>query len=200
MNALARHVSSPYTHHLIAVKHVLRYLQDKQDYKLIFSPETESKSETPLNIEIYTDSDWGHEKDNRKSIGGWISMLNGRPIACQSKKQSTIAVSSTESEYYALGEAVREALFMRQWFQHYLDQTLSINILCDNQGAIHMADHSTNHNRTKHIDIQHHFLREHIQSKSVIVSYISTADQLADLLTKPTSTAVFTKLRDQLLN
>lgn len=126
-------------------------------------------------------------------------MFNGCPIAWQSKKQSTIALSSTEAEYYALGEAVREAIFLRQWFQFYCGKELQIHVKCDNQGALHIADHSTNHNRTKHIDIQHFFVREHVKSKAVILSYVSTQEQLADILTKATSKQVFLRLRDQLL-
>jgi hypothetical protein len=194
---LGRYLAKPYNYHLTAAYHVLRYLRGCSDKKLTFGSTT--GTESTYDVTIYTDSDWAQERDNRKSVGGWILLLNGRPIVWQSKKQRTIALSSTEAEYYALGEAVREAIYIRQWFKHYVGENFPVKILCDNQGTLHIADHSTNHNRTKHIDIQHFFVREYIRNKSVFVSYINTSDNLADILTKATAISIFTGLRDRLL-
>ncbi len=195
---LARYTTEPYKYHLVAARHVLRYLKGCIDLKLIFGSNN-SPDPSQYNLTIFTDSDWAQERVDRKSVGGWILLLDGRPIAWQSKKQNTIALSSTEAEYYALGESVREALYIRQWFYHYVGRLLPVHIKCDNQGALLIADHSTNHGRTKHIDIQHYFVREHVWNKSVLPSFISTTDQLADILTKATATSVFLNLRAQLL-
>ena len=166
------------------------------DYKLTFG----NKLVSNFNITMYTDSNWANEKDNRKSTGGWLTTINNLPINWQSKKQSTIAQSSTEAEYYALTEAVNETRFLQQWFKFCcnLDIDITIVIKCDNTGAIAMSDHSTNHNRTKHIDIKHFYIRDIIKQYPIRIEYIPTKDQLADILTKATTTQVFKGLIDKL--
>jgi hypothetical protein len=203
VGVLARYCSNPMNYHLMAARKVLRYLRGTTDYQLIFKGSSQSTSR--YNLVIYTDSSWGDNKDDRKGTGGHLSTINGCPIAWQSKKHSTTPLSSTEAEYYALSSAVREALFLRQWFRVYRGQLLQIpietvEIKCDNVGAIHMSDHSTNHNRTKHVDIQHYFIREHVHQNKVRISYIKSADQLADILTKAMKTPNFRRLTKLLMN
>ena len=118
-------------------------------------------------------------------------MINECPFAGQSKKQSTVATSTIEAELYGLCEAVKEGLFFRQWCKHYLRQYPNIELRGDNQGSLYIADHTTSHNRTKHIDIQHFFIREHVNKKEIKLSYINTQEQLADILTKSTPRIVF---------
>jgi hypothetical protein len=195
VGVLARFVSKPYNYHLNAAKHVLRYLNGTKDKHLTFGTSTDVD-----RLVIYSDSNWAGDRADRKSTGGHISVFHGHPIVWQCKKQTTIALSSAEAEYYALGEAVREALFIRQWYKIYTGRPLAVEIKEDNQGAIYMSDHPTNHSRTKHIDIQHFFIREHVKNKDVNITYIPTADQLADILTKATSKATFLSLRGRLMN
>jgi hypothetical protein len=183
-NLLARFNNKPYLFHLEGVRRVLKYLQHHiHDIKLVFKHDP--KQDKEYNITIYSDSNWAGESGDRMSTGGWISSFNGTPIAWQSIKQKTVALSSTEAEYYALGDAAREALYLRQWFIHYTGKTPNITILGDNDGSILQADHSTNHNRTKHIDIKHHFIRQCIRDKLFKLEWICTKNQLADILTKP---------------
>jgi hypothetical protein len=180
---LSRFTHEPYLFHLEGARRVVKYLQHHTDDKLEFhyNPSQDDR----YNITIFSDSNWGSEAGDRMSTGGWISSFNNTPIAWQSVKQKTVALSSTEAEYYALGDAAKEALYLRQWFIHYTGKTPYINILGDNQGSMLQADHSTNHNRTKHIDIKHHFIRQCIRDKLFTLEFISTKDQLADILTKP---------------
>jgi len=175
---LARYCTKPTQFHLEAAKQALRYTYSTTDLQLEF------KKSNNLEIIIYTDSSWGDNRDDRKGTGGYVTMFNDRPVAWQSKKHSTTPLSSTEAEYYALANAVREAIFIQQWFKVYRQEDIKLKILCDNLGAIHMSDHTTNHNRTKHIDIQYYFIREHIRKKNILIEYINTHDQLADILTK----------------
>ena len=175
---LARYCTKPTQYHLEAAKQALRYVHATTDLQLEFH-----KAEN-LEVIIYTDSSWGDNRDDRKGTGGHVTMFNNRPVAWQSKKHSTTPLSSTEAEYYALANAVREAIFIKQWFKIYRENDIKLRILCDNLGAIAMSDHSTDHNRTKHIDIQYYFIREHIRKKDMTVEYIDTNNQLADVLTK----------------
>lgn len=204
VSLLTRFVNAPMNYHLAAARRVLQYLNGTSEKKLVFtaSHRDESKSNNtgcPYSLKIYTDSNWAGERGDCKSTGGHVTVINDRPVSWQSKKQSTVAKSSTEAEYYALTEAVSEALFARQWFHHYTGHLLQVEIRCDNTGAKCLADHSTNHNRTKHIDVKHFFVREHVEKGIVHIEYISTIEQLADILTKATTPVIFTRLRERLL-
>lgn len=204
VSVLTRYLNAPFNYHLAAARRVLQYLRGASERKLMFGGVPDSLPESSVvnlqhDIQIYTDSSWAGDHGDRKSTGGHITLIDNRPISWQSKKQSTVSKSSTEAEYYALAEAASEALFMRQWMNHYVGQLSSIPIKCDNQGAILIADHSTNHNRTKHIDVKHFFVRDHVHDKHITIGYISTKDQFADILTKPPATSIFLNLRDRLM-
>jgi hypothetical protein len=203
-SSLARYVAKPMNYHLTAARRVLRYLKGQNDYQLLFGPSNKIHSNNridPFDVTIYTDSDWAQERDDRKSNGGWILMVNGRPIVWQCKKQKTTALSSSEAELYSLVEGVREALYIKQWLEFYMnrDPSLSVTIKCDNSGANEMADHKTDHGRTKHIDLRYFFVREHVAKQSIKMIYVPTNENLADLLTKPVNQQTFIKFRDQLL-
>lgn len=117
-------------------------------------------------------------------------------ISWNSKKQNSVAASSTEAEYMALFESVKEALWLKS-----LLGSISINVsnaipfFEDNKGCICIAKNPTNHKRTKHIDIKYHFSRDHVLKGNVIIEYILTAKQLADAFTKPLPTIKFSKIR-----
>jgi hypothetical protein len=198
---LARDQCAPQVKHMNEINRVLRYCALTKSRKLFFDYSNPAVHNAECSAVVYTDSDWAGDTKDRKSTTGWLLMLNGAPISWQSKKQSTVANSSSEAEYYALGDGAREALFIRQWFAYYYPIHVNNQIVpilatlrSDNCGCMLMADHATDHNRTKHIDIKHHFIREHIQSKSIKLEYIETAKQLADILTKTVKPMVFQRL------
>jgi transposase InsO family protein len=196
IGTLARYLTSPLVRHMKAVNRVLRYVCSTKQYKLRFDYSDERQRQG-CKLIIYTDSNWAQESEDKKSTGGWLATLNGAIVAWQSKKQSTVALSSTEAEYYALTEAVKECLFLRQLFAEYdlnNGEDISIDIKCDNRGAIEMSDHATDHNRSKHIDIKHHFIRQCVHDKLVRVSYIETKKQLADILTKSVKVGTYQQL------
>ena len=194
---LTRHVNEPFNYHMSAARRVLQYVRERTDKKLIFSFSNEQVNN--YKIIIYSDSNHAGDKCDRKSTSGWISTFNDHPICWQSKKQSTTALSSTEAELYGLCEAVKESLFLRQWFQYYTGKIPEIEIRGDNQGSLFQADHTTNHNRTKHVDVQYFFIREHIHNGDIYLKYVSTMDELADILTKATRSEIFGRLCQRLL-
>jgi hypothetical protein len=195
---LARQLAEPWNYHLDAVEKVYRYLLGTKSKKLVLGHSNINRIED-FKVEIYTDSDWAHKADDRKSIGGYILMINDSPISWMSKKQSTIAMSSTEAEYYSITEGVKEALFIRQCFNHYLGTNIVVKMKVDNTGSIEMAQHKTNHQRTKHIDIRHFFVWDHFNAGHIDFEYIPTAEQLADIMTKNCKKPIFLKLRDRLI-
>jgi ribonuclease HI len=193
---LSRYVSAPAQHHMQAATHVLRYLAGTPNLGLSFAKSSDSNA----GIQIYTDSSWGNDKEDRKSTTGIVVRLNGCVIGWLSKKQSTVATSTTEAEYMALGEATREALWYRTWVSEVLGKNTAPIIYSDSQSALALSKNDTYHSRTKHIDITHHFLRDHIKQKRVRIAWISTKDQQADLLTKMLDTKQFVALRTLLLS
>jgi hypothetical protein len=123
----------------------------------------------------------------RRSTTGYISLFRGGPIAWQSRLQKTVALSSCEAEYMALREAIKEQLFLSN-----LGRELPMFEKCirghqvytDSQTAINLALNPRHHQRTKHVDILYHFIRERVQSNDVELIHIGTKNQLADYLTK----------------
>ena len=165
--------------HWTAVKRVFRYLNGTRDLGVIYSKEGEVE---PL---AYSDADWGSDANDRKSISGYIFQMSAGPISWQSKKQPTIALSSMEAEYMAESLTARQVIWLRSLTAElgipYSGPT-TLNV--DNQGAIDYSNNSINHGRTKHIDIQHHFVREKLISNEIEIQYCATENNLADLFTK----------------
>jgi hypothetical protein len=119
-------------------------------------------------------------------------------VSWASKKQNSVALSTTEAEYIAADHCCVQLLWMRQTLRDYGYKFSKVSLLCDNESAIHMADNPVEHIRTKHIAIQYHFLRDHQQRRDIEIAYINTKDQLADIFTKPLDEKTFTKLRNEL--
>jgi len=200
IGVLARHVNKPFNYHMDAAKKVLRYLRSHKGKCMEFRRNPLNGQHDQFKIFIYADSSFADDKSDRHSTSGWVSMINECPIAWQSKKQSTVALSTTESELYGLCEGAKEALFLRQWFKYYVGRHPLVELRGDNQGSLFIADHPTSHGRTKHIDIQHFFIREYIKKKEITLTYVKTQDQLADILTKSTRKLVFGRLLNKLLH
>lgn len=166
--------------HWAAAKRILRYLKGTIDFKLRYLHECKQ------NIHGFTDSDWGADIDKRRSCTGYVFQLQSGAISWSSRFQPTVAQSTTEAEYMALGAGAQEALWLKQ-FNQQLGCPIAdepIRVSCDNMGAIHLASNDAYLPRTKHIDIKHHFVRECINKKKIMVHYISTDKMVADSLTK----------------
>jgi hypothetical protein len=119
-------------------------------------------------------------------------------VSWASNKQNSVALSTTEAEYIATGHCCVQLLWTRQTLRDYGYKLSKVPLLCDNESAIRMADNPVEHNRTKHIDIRYHFLRDHQQIGDIEIAYFSTKEQLANIFTKPLDEKTFTKLRNEL--
>jgi hypothetical protein len=119
-------------------------------------------------------------------------------VSCSSKKQTSVALSTAEAEYVATGQCCAKLLWMRQTLRDFSYNLSKVPLLCDNESAIRMADNPVEHSRTKHIDIWHHFLRDHQQKGDIEVYHINTENQLADIFTKPLDEKRFCRLRSEL--
>lgn len=166
--------------HWVAVKRILRYLKGTAHLKIKYCTGRASK------LMGYTDADWASDIDNRRSCTGYVFMLQEGAISWGSRRQPTVALSSTEAEYMALSSAVQEAIWLKQFAQEFGDFTSdqSMVLKCDNQGAIHLSTNDVYKARSKHIDIRHHFVRDAITNWKIQVEYVQTDQMVADVLTK----------------
>jgi hypothetical protein len=119
-------------------------------------------------------------------------------VSWASKKQNSVALSTAEAEYIVVGHCCAQLLWMRQTLRDYGYKLSKVPLLCDNESAICMADNPVEHSRTKHIDIQYHFLRDHQQKGDIKIAYVNTQNQIADIFTKPLDEKNFSKLRNEL--
>ena len=189
---LSQDMSNPTEENLIAAKHVLRYLKGTIDQSLRFR-----KSEAPLKLIGFCDSDWGGDVRDRRSISGYGFMLTneGPLVSWRSRKQPTVALSTCEAEYMALTEAVQEAKFLKQLCIDLKIVQVDYSVLLngDNQGAINLAKNPMYHKRSKHIDVKYHFIRSEVRTGQVKLAYISTDQNIADIFTKPVSKVKLSK-------
>jgi hypothetical protein len=153
----ARFQADPKEVHLRVVKRIMRYLVYTPKFGLWYP-----KGST-FDLIGYSDADWAGCKIDRKSTLGTCQFLGRSLVSWASKKQNSVALSTTEAEYIAAGHCCAQLLWMRQTLRDYGYKLSKVPLLCDNESAIRMADNPVEHSRTKHIDIQYHFLRDHQQ-------------------------------------
>ena len=147
----------------------------------------------------YSDSDWEGNPDDRKSTYGYAFNIGSRVMSWSIKKQPTIYLSSTKVEYKSLTSATCEAI----WLRHILEdvgkqQEQDTIVQCDNQSSIKLAHNPVYHARSKHIELQHHFVGEKIESKEIGLTYCSTCENVVDIFTKLVGRIQFEDLRHKL--
>ncbi|XRB12627.1 retrovirus-related Pol polyprotein [Pseudoscourfieldia marina] len=175
-------MSKPPSNFEACKKHVLRYLSGTINRGIKYN----TNSNVPLKLIGYCDASWGDNHENRRSTSGYIFFLNGGPISWASYLQTTVALSTVESEVMALTEAIKEAIYIRRLLESLgAAQEGPTIIYTDSTGAEALVDHPTSHRRTKHIEIRREFIKFHIGHETVKIERVSTKDQLADIMTKP---------------
>jgi hypothetical protein len=167
----------PTTMHEKAAKHALRYLNGTIDQGITYD------GKQGLKLECWSDANWGGE-EKRESVSGFVFTIAGGAVSYSSKKQSSVALSSTESEYMALTHALKEQIWILRFLDEIGHPTDQNTIYCDNQSAIALANNPEHHARTKHIDIQYHFVRNRVENGSTKLEYCPTEEMAADGLTK----------------
>ena len=174
---------NPSQQHLTAAKRVLHYLKHTIDMGIAYRMDCD-----PLTIIAFSDSDWGTDTLDHKSILGYIFQLAGGPVAWSSKKQTSVALSSMEAEYVAMSHCVREALWLRNLLDELgLLRDYPISIHADNLSAIsHVKNHMAT-TRSRHIDIRLHFIHDAIDDRLITIDYRESKENAADILTKPLS-------------
>jgi hypothetical protein len=180
VGAVSQYMAGPDEEHLAAVKRILRYEEGTTSYKLTLGGEPAA-----MKLEGWSDADWAANDIDRKSISGYCFKLGAGAVSWKSKKQTSVALSSTEAEYMALTLATKEAMWIKLFLTElgvFKGGPICIN--CDNQSYIAQAKNPEHHARTKHIDIQYHFIREKVEEGTVKLEFCLTQEMVADVLTK----------------
>lgn len=223
VSVASRYVERPGLAHVQAVKQILRYLSGTREHGLLFQWNGDAAYTAPLLLAGYADADWGGCKDSARSTTGFLITINGSIVDWGSQRQKTVALSSCEAEFMAISAVVQSVM----WFQTLLGEigftqfvapeddaapptrspdaatSLAVRtptLFNDNRSAIAMSHNDVHHQRSKHISLRYHFVREAIAARVVRLEWCSTHEQLADVLTKALPPTPFTRLRDVLVH
>jgi hypothetical protein len=193
VSSLSRFTNDPKQEHWIAAKHVLRYLKGTTEGGVVLG------GKDALVLHGYSDATWGGDYHDPKSTAGYVFLFGG-PVAWASRKQATVALSSTEAEYMALSESAKEALYLRQVIAMLEQQTLEpsaiagtvqgeepMEFFVDNMGAQALANNPGQHRRTKHINMRYHMVRDNVSKGEIDVRFVPTNEMAADMFTKALS-------------
>ncbi|KAM0024789.1 putative RNA-directed DNA polymerase [Helianthus debilis subsp. tardiflorus] len=180
VNVLSQFVGDPRQPHLDVATRVVRYLKTTLGQGILLP------KDGGLQLLTYCDSDWMGCPLTRRSRTGYLLLFGGAPVSWKSKKQSVVSRSSAEAEYRAMATTVSEILWFR-WLLTELEATQHgpTTLFCDNEAARHIANNPVFHERTKHVEMDCHFVRERVESREILPAHIESHLQIADLLTKP---------------
>ena len=180
VNVLSQFMHDPREPHLQAAHRVLHYLKGNPGKGILFK-----RNNNNLAVEAYTDADYAGSLVDRRSTTGYCTFLGGNLVTWRSKKQNVVARSSAESEFRALAQGLCELLWLKIILNDLrVKWETPMKLFCDNKSAINIAHNPIQHDRTKHIEIDRHFIKEKLEEGLVCMSYVPSESQLADVLTK----------------
>jgi hypothetical protein len=193
VNSLSQFMCNPKHIHMVAAKHILRYARGTIAYGLRYT------SSGGVMLHGYTDSDWMDSTVDWKSTFGYCFSLGSTMISWSSRKQGSIAQSTAEAEYIAASAANREAVWLRKLLSDLFSAELEPTVIhCDNPSCINLFENPVFHDRSKHIEMRYHYVRDMVQKNILSIQYVLTVEQTADILTKPLSLTKFVYFRDKL--
>ena len=193
VGVLSRYLATPGKQHWQCVKRVLKYIKGTTDLGLFF----DGSLKDALILHGFMDADWANDTADRRSTSAYLFKLCGAPVSWKSKRQPTVSLSTTEAEYMAASLATQEAVWLRQLLSDLCVMQIQPTVLYeDNRGCIDLVNNPVHHQRTKHIDIRHHFVREQQQAGAINLVYCPTKEMQADALTKALPAPAFELLRN----
>jgi hypothetical protein len=187
VSVVSQFMHNPRQPHMDAVERILRYLKSSPGKGLLFSKHGH------LGVDGYTDADWAGSANDRRSTSGYFTYVGGNLVTWRSKKQSVVSRSSAEAEYRGMAIGVCELLWLKNLMKDLgFSQRTAMNLYCDNKSAIEIAHNPVQHDRTKHVEVDRHFIKEKLEAGIIQFPFVKSEFQLADVLTKAVSNKVFT--------
>lgn len=196
VNKVCQFMAHPLEDHWKAVKRILRYLKGTLSYGLELKPA--ANTTTVFSLCAFSDADWASDPDDRRSTSGYCLFFGPNLVSWSSKKQALVARSTTEAEYRSMAHATAELLWVQSLLQEIRISFTKPVLYCDNMSAIALSHNPVLHARTKHMELDIHFVREKVVSKDLLVEHVPVAQQVADILTKPLSSSQFPTMRCKL--
>jgi hypothetical protein len=182
ISVISRRKTAPTQLHMKQLVRLLRYLNGTRPMGITYGRPSQDNVD---DIKVFSNSDWAANTTTKRSQSGEVVMLNGGAVSWTSKQQEVVALSTAKAEYVAVSRAGQSAVHFRQLMRDvHQRQSGATTIYEDNEGAVKLANNPMASNRTKHIDIKHHYIRELVDAKTLAVVSVGTADMLADGLTK----------------
>lgn len=193
LSVISQFMHSPSEEHMNAVIRILRYLKSSPGKGIMFT-----KGDT-LSIEGYTDADWAGSITDRRSTAGYLTFVGGNLVTWRSKKQGVVARSSAEAEYRGMAKGICELLWIKRLLRELrIPSKFPMQLYCDNKAACDIAHNPVQHDRTKHVEVDKHFIKEKLEARIIEVLHVRSQDQLADILTKAVSSQAFHGIIDKL--
>jgi hypothetical protein len=179
VGVVSRFMHLPQVQHMEAVTRILRYLKGTSDRGVFYGKNRN------LDLVAYTDADWAGDRDSRKSTSGYFTLVGGNLVTWKSKKQKVVALSSAEAEFRGVAKGITEILWLKKLLSELdFPPTETCKLFCDNKVAISISENPVQHDRTKHVEIDRHFIKEKLEKQIISLPHVKSEDQLADILTK----------------
>ncbi|KAK3006834.1 hypothetical protein RJ639_015528 [Escallonia herrerae] len=193
VSLVSQFMHNPSKDHMNAVIRILQYLKSSPGKGLMF------RKHHHLDIDGYTDADWVGNATDRRSTSGYFTFVGGNLVTWRSKKQNVVALSSAEAEFRGMAKGLCELLWLKGLLAEIgYSSKSSMNMFCDNKSAIQIAENPVQHDRTKHVEVDRHFIKEKLEAKIIRFPFVKSEEQLADILTKAVSSKVFHNSLDKL--
>ena len=179
VSLVSQHMHNPSKNHLEAVYRILHYLKGSPGKGVLF------KKDDGRQIEVFTDADYAGCSDDRRSTSAYCTFVWGNLVTWRSKKQAVVSRSSAEAEFRAMAQGICEIIWIRGILNELrVKFTAPMKLFCDNKSAISIANNPVQHDRTKHVEIDRHFIKEKLERGEICMPFVPTSEQLADVLTK----------------
>ena len=186
VSVVSQFMHAPSKDHMCAVNRILQYLKATPGKGLLFAKKGD------LNVEGYTDADWAGSILDRRSTSGYFTFVGGNLVTWRSKKQKVVARSSAEAEFRGMAHGVCELLWIKSVLSDLgFKSKKAMNLHCDSKAAIEIAQNPVQHDRTKHVEVDRHFIKENLNRKIIQFPFVPSEEQLADVLTKAVSGKAF---------
>ncbi|XP_061989783.1 secreted RxLR effector protein 161-like [Rosa rugosa] len=193
VSVVSQFMHNPSEDHMDAVVRILRYLNRAPGKGLMFS------KHHCLEVSGYTDADWAGNITDRRSTSGYFTFVGWNLVTWKSKKQKVVARSSAEAKYRGMAHGVCELLWLRNLLRDLgFKPKRAMELFCDNKAVIEISHNPVQHDRTKHVEVDRHFIKEKLDANLIAFPFVPTEEQLADVLTKGVSVKVFRDSLDKL--